>query len=620
VQLQYQAVSGGAAVSKTFSLTFGPADAAVQGALAPNVPAVVTGSQIPVTYDLTGVSGLTSPTLLVSEPGRVDPSTGNVFRAAFSLPLTATKGTVSVPVSSLQGGGVYGVGVQLGTQADGSTLYSDFAFTRVASSGASRPAAPLLSSGGSTPGHFLEIPFNGSMQVGWNVSNVSGANGALIEVGSPGPGILGAENTFNNPNGTGRDNNGLDFGSVSATAVSGTSGTTTLSAAAAGLTASMDHVLRIVATRGGAPVGEAGDVSTVVRDGVRPADGGFVNEGFGVDTHGTTGLITSGQHDAAGNFESTVETFDMSSYAVKATEATSTAPQHTFVTPGWGVWGGGVGLVGNGNLAAGAIDSFNVLNPLSSGTLGPAWTPPSGGNPLLAATDEVDANGAFIYRDQATGRYPVYTSNIPANTFSPVFDTSAALSGLSAPGLGGFDENSATRTGVGVFSDFTRGCSSPDTILATDLTSGSSSSFVGTGPGGLPSNIAVDSTTNRAAVTDFCAQTMEIYDLVSHTGTVVTFPSGLSGPGAAGAYLAADPQHGLFLVERALGGDVGFNNNALSQLLVYNEQGQLVSTVEKTNIFSIPSFSGIHGLQVDPGRRIAYGFGPGFQQLQPLGY
>jgi hypothetical protein len=113
---------------------------------------------------------------------------------------------------------------------------------------------------------------------------------------------------------------------------------------------------------------------------------------------------------------------------------------------------------------------------------------------------------------------------------------------------------------------------------------------------------------------------MEIYDLASHTGTVVTFPSGLSGPGAAGAYLAADPQRGLFLVERALGGDVGFNNNALSQLLVYNEQGQLVSTVEKTNIFSIPSFSGIHGLQVDPGRRTAYGFGPGFQQLQPLGY
>jgi hypothetical protein len=40
-------------------------------------------------------------------------------------------------------------------------------------------------------------------------------------------------------------------------------------------------------------------------------------------------------------------------------------------------------------------------------------------------------------------------------------------------------------------------------------------------------------------------------------------------------------------------------------------EGQLVSTVEKMNIFTIPLFSGAHNLQVDPGRRIAYGFGPG---------
>jgi hypothetical protein len=620
VQLQYNAVSGGTTVSKTFSLTFGPADATVQGALAPNVPAVVTGSTIPVAYDLTGVSGLTSPTLLVSEPGRIDPSTGNVFRAAFSQALTATKGTVNVPVSSLTGGGIYGVGIQLGTQSNGAPLYSDFAFTRVAPAVATRAAAPLLSAGGSMPGHFLEIPFNGSVKVSWNVSSVSGADGALIEFGAPGPGILGTANTFNNPNGTRLDANGLDFGSISAFAESGASGSVTLSAAAIGLTAAMDHVVRVVATHAGSPVGEASDAGSVVRDGVKPADGGFVNEGFGIDPHGTTGLITSGQHDAAGNFESTVETFDETSYAVKATAATSTAPLHTFITPGWGVWGGGVGLIGNGNLGTASIDSYNVLNPVSGGTLGPAWTPPSGGTPIAAATNEVDANGAFLYRDPATGKFPIFTSNIPANTFSSPFDTSGALSGLAQPNFGSFDENTTTRTGVGLFADETKTCSAPDTILTTDLAGGSSSAFVGAGVGGFPFDIAVDSATNRAVAVDACAPTVEFYDLGAHTGTVVTLPSGPSGTGATGVSVAADPQHGLFLVERSVPGDVGFNNNAMSQVLVYNEQGQLVSTIEKNNIFGVPLSSGVHDLVLDPVHRIAYGFGPVFQQLQPLGY
>jgi hypothetical protein len=458
------------------------------------------------------------------------------------------------------------------------------------------------------------------MRVSWNVANVSGADGAIIEVGTPGPVVLGTENTFNNPNGSLRDNNGHDFGSVFSATVSGTSGSTTLSAQAAGLTAAMDHVVRVIATRAGTPVGEASDVSTVVRDGVRPADGGFVNDGFGIDPRGTTGFITSGQHDAAGNFESTVETFDQTSYAIKATAATSTAPLHTFQTTGWGVWGGGVGLVGDADLAAGQFASYHVLNPVSGGTLGAAWTPPSGGNAVLAATNQVDANGAFLYRDPSTGKWPIFTSNIPANTFSAQFDTSAALAGLGFAGLGGFDENTTTRTGVGLFADFTQGCSQSDTILTTNLATGTSSSFTGVGTGGFPNNIAVDSTTNRAAVVDSCAVTLQIYDLAARTGTVVSLPSGLSGTGFPGEYLGADSQHGLFLVQRASGGDVGFNNNALSQVLVYNEQGQLVSTLEKNNIFGIPLNGAIHNLQVDPVRRIAYSFGPGFQQLQPLPY
>ena len=41
--------------------------------------------------------------------GRVDPATGSLFHPAYTVPLTQTKGTVNVPVSSLQGGGIYGI-------------------------------------------------------------------------------------------------------------------------------------------------------------------------------------------------------------------------------------------------------------------------------------------------------------------------------------------------------------------------------------------------------------------------------------------------------------------------------------------------------------------------------
>jgi len=609
VPLTYRASSGGSTITSALSLTFGPADAAVQGALAPRVPATVTGAQIAVTYDLTGVAGVSSPTLVVSQPGRVDPATGNIFRPAFTLPLTATSATVQVPVSALPGGGIYGIGIQL----NGTPAYSDFAFTRVTPSGTSRPAAPLLSSGGSTPGHFLEIPFGGSFQVRWDVSGVAGATGARIEVSAPGPTIFNNENPFNNPNGTGRDANGSDAGSVSVTSVSGVTGTATLSAAGAGLTPTLNQVVRVVATRSGAQVGEAGDVSTIVRDGVRPADGGFVNQGFGAAAGGATGFITSAQRTASGDVLSSVETFDQTSNAITATAGSLT--NQVFATTGWGVWGRDVGLVGTKDLTAANPSTFNVMNPVSSGTLGAAWTPPNAGGPgvCYAATNQVDANGAFLFFDVPNNRWPVYTSNITANTFSPLRDTSAALAGLGFPIAGGFDENTTTRTGVAPFEDVTRGCGNPDTILTTDLASGTSSSFTGVGPG-MPFNVAVDSATNRAAVVDFCSPSVVIYDLAARTGTVANLA------GAPAVYAAADTQHGLFLLEQFVGGDVPANNNAMSQLVVMDEQGHVVSTQGKLNILGVFLAGGVHNLQVDPGRRIVYGFGPGAQQLQPLGY
>jgi hypothetical protein len=109
---------------------------------APLVPAVVSGPTIPVTYDLTGVRNVSKPTLLVSEPGRVNPASGFIYRPIYSVLLSGLTGTAQVPVSALQGGGIYGINIRFGS-VKGFPLNSDFAYTRVAPAGSARPAAPL---------------------------------------------------------------------------------------------------------------------------------------------------------------------------------------------------------------------------------------------------------------------------------------------------------------------------------------------------------------------------------------------------------------------------------------------------------------------------------------------
>jgi len=71
----------------SFALNFGPADATTRGMHAPLVPAVVSGPTIPVTYDLRGVRNVSNPTLLVSEPGRLNPATGFIYRPLYRVPL-----------------------------------------------------------------------------------------------------------------------------------------------------------------------------------------------------------------------------------------------------------------------------------------------------------------------------------------------------------------------------------------------------------------------------------------------------------------------------------------------------------------------------------------------------
>jgi hypothetical protein len=102
VTLTFEAQRGSHVLaSTTRQLTFGPTDGTYVEALAPVVqPVVAAGYSVQVRYDLTGVRDTGKPELVVSGVGHWSPAMGPFFTASYSVPLTAPRGTVTVPASA----------------------------------------------------------------------------------------------------------------------------------------------------------------------------------------------------------------------------------------------------------------------------------------------------------------------------------------------------------------------------------------------------------------------------------------------------------------------------------------------------------------------------------------
>ena len=613
VNLTYGASANGVSLAQTsFSMTFGPADATLRVSHAPVVPAVVTSSTIPVTYDLTGVRNVSNPTLLVSEPGRINPATGFIYRPVYSASLSALSGTVQVPVSALHGGGIYGINIRYGKVLF-ATLNSDFAYTRVAPTGAARPAAPLLAQNGSAPGHVLEVPYGGSFQLSWDVSSIPNADGATLEVSALGPGAFNNYNPFSNPNGSRRDQNGVDTGSVAFLPLTGVTGTVALNAKTLGLAPTMNHVVRVLATQSGAVVGEAGEVSSITMDGVLAADGGFANNGFGINQHGNDAFLASGQQLANGTVTTSLETFDQSTNAIAKTVAS--ANNALYFTNGWGIWGGDVGLFGLFDLTTFA-SPYNLLNP-ATGAVGAAWTPPSPNTLQIgeAAANQADAHAALLAFDTTqpnTAAWRVLTSDITANTFGPPIDLSPAIAGMGLPVFDGIGQNTTTNQVATPAGDFFNFCGSP-TIVTADLKKGKLSSFAGV-TSGFPYGMAVDSATNMAVVPTICDNLLGIYDLGKKTGIAA------NPKGSTNLYPAIDQTRGLIVMDQVVAGDFGVNNNATSGTVVMDEHGNVLSSQEELFLFNTFLTIGANNVQLNPTTRTGYTLGPGQQQLAPFSY
>jgi hypothetical protein len=260
-------------------LTFGPTDGTYAEALAPVAPPTVrSGAPATVSYDLTGVRNVATPQLVVSTVGHWNPATAPIFTAAYTVNLTGTKGTVTIPANAFDGGGTYGIGViQNSTNAlAGRPVYGEFASIRVdGGTAVQRPVAPTLAAGGQS-GHDLEITrASPDFSLAYDVRNVPGATGAAVEVSAPAPTLFNALNTVTNANGTVRDHDGVDSGSVAYQTLSGRRGVVALNAVTLGLGGSLSYNVRVFATdRSGHVVGQASPTSMLtVDDGIAPNGG-----------------------------------------------------------------------------------------------------------------------------------------------------------------------------------------------------------------------------------------------------------------------------------------------------------------------------------------------------------
>lgn len=664
VKLRYRAFTGMRLLAQSiFSLTFGPADATTTAVLAPDVSAVVAGSSIAVRYNLERSRGFTQPKLIVSRAGRFDPISsafGSYFNVDYAVPLSARSGTVQVPVNALEGGGIYGIGIVNGTaQPDPYApfpTYSDFAIVRVAPAPSNRPAAPLVGTQGALTSHFIDVPVGSPFQVSWDVRNIPRATGALLEFSAPGPNNSGSFEPFNNLNGTQRDRNGRDSGSVYAIRV-GVSGTLSLTTQNADLLPTFNHVVRVIPMSGSAAVGEASDVSTVQVDGVVPSDGGNVNSGYAIDPQGDDGYLTSSTGFGS---SCSLEIFSQQHNAITSSipdQVTTSAGVCGNATPAFGgapIYAQKRGLymplfeIGVPNL------QYNVVD-VTTGALSP-WTPPNPvqnqNPPILQADNDQTHDGVFLAGtngDVASGALSstlLFTSHVAANTFGPAYDVLPALPPCHTPrcyDYGGLAVNTKTNAAIlaaGMFGvNFPRLFGPPGTltqIVKVNLATGAHSSFyLPTGSDTAaphPQGVAVDSQTNKA-FTVLDDGRAAFIDLATRSAKIVSLPGAAGKPPNvlgrqqfldrnffAGSCSVVDQKNHLFLTVQPFSSDFFTNNNALNDLLVYNESGNLVSRREILNILAALFWPSAKCLVLKPQTRSGYIFSKYGSQLEPFSY
>jgi hypothetical protein len=659
VQLQYVSYVGPRQVQTGFSLTFGPADSTHGGGTAPVVAPVTSGSTLSVSYNIAGVQSPLNPMLIVSEPGRMIPTFAEgypgLFHASYSVPLTKTSGTVQIPVSALQGAGVYGLQIQYGPLWYQTT---DFAFTRVERGSSTEANAPTLSSDGVDFSHNLGLNYAQQYQVHWDVSNVPNATGAIVEISPPAPNDFGSYNSFNNPNGSIPDNNGYDTGSVYKKSVSGTKGTVTLNAATT-LTPALWNTIRVIPMNGSASAGEASPVSSISEDGIVPTDG-LPLESYTAG-NGPFGSITT----LGDSFGDAFTLSEASPYATAIIPLTvgSTAPY--FLYPNGTVFSGGYQVMQTvfyDQTQGSGVDGEIVDNNMWDVNQIPGTGVSTDTSPFALPTGVAGATVAYNRESNLaawnlvvqTGTNPVVTTQsissmtLPSTTFGTLYNAMAAYYptalygvpyctgpigasciGENFYGAGSLEVDPGLNAAVlevgaaeGPISDPSNPCAWHGHVVSTiSLANGNISTFA-TGGSAYPTQSSYDPNNHVLVSPDACGN-LVISNVSTQTNKVI--PLGSSFGSASGGTVVETPvfdvvdgTNHLILLGYPLDPSFTTNNAAMSLIQEYDENGNLRKSfrdVQYDVANGLPTY-----LQINENTRTMFVPELTDTQIQPLTY
>jgi hypothetical protein len=605
------------------TLTVGPYDGTSSFAPAPVTPRVLaSGQSVTVSYNLTGVSDVVDPELVVSTAGHWSPALGPVFNPAYSVPLSGLTGTVTLPASAFaDGGGIYGIGIEQDSESGSYGLFAPVRVTGFPAGFAAlaRPSAPLLATPGNLPGHNATVSrAQPDFTLDWNAG--PRAAGAILEISAPGPTAYGSYNTFSNPNGTQRDADGYDAGSVVYKTLPAASGSQTFSVLALGLTTSLNYDVRILPTdRSGAVAGQASPTSLLTaNDGLAP-DGDIIDNfamagaNSVVSIVGPDGAQVVNYNPATGTYGSVIA---------------SDSPGGQFYVFGVDPSARTV-LVDNTGIASDGArtDDVQLYDTQTGALVGTADL--SGYTLKGGVADAAHGRADLFAKDDSSGDDTIIAVSMLTGAVTSATDADG--SGVPAGSLDDIAVDDATGEVYATGGSGNLLCFGGGTGIA-EVNPGTGAVATTTGGTRCDTDLAVDSAAGNLLSVNYRSISVNI----AGSSSLVVMPE--SDPSDDSVYplrtgaplqLAADPLHHLALVlyntppVPATFGAIPTDSNLMSEIdVVDTTTGQIVKTLEDfsaSSVYGYP-FPADDGIQLDPATRTGYMFAPGDDQVQQFSY
>ena len=648
IPVSFEIMRGAKVVARSdVRVVVGPTDGSHFETLAPVVaPVVRAGHNVSVRYDLSSVADIDHPELVVSTPGHWNPATAPSFHPGYRVALTGPSGTVELPARAFSnGGGIYGVGIVENSTNPLSQVYGQFTPVRLDGANASqRPDAPLLAAGAGSPAaHQIEISRSApNFTIKYDVRHIPGAAGAIMEISAPGPTLYNTLATFNNPNGTHRDDNGTDSGSTVYRTLPVAAGRSTFDAVQLGLPTSLEYSVRVVpADHLGRPVGQASPTSFLeLDDGLLP--GQSMIQDFAIAGPGATVVSALTWIREPGSFVtgSALLNYDPATGAYGSTLASDPTGHTVYETYGSDA-ARHVTLVGRRGLEDSGltIDQSVQTYDLNTGAkTSDSQLEGGSGDVRAGAVDPTRHRGALLVWHYPDGAGSVIPFDLSTNTLqSPIpDDTTGAPAWYNK-----IDIDQASGNAVFAVGSDAQDCVRsrvPGRFASADLDNGTLGATGTTSPcvtGVAAADDGVSSYVSSSPliplpVVAADANVIPVDDRSAQSGASLDIPST-----ANVMFPVVDPIHHLAVVASLMGGNACntfrcnvADNNPMSAVRVIDlTTGQVVKTIPDFNLFGAVTpriggdgYSNHHGIQIDPTTRTGWTYGPNGRQLQQFQY